>query len=243
MRTADPSIIHRDRARPLCCLLPVRPHLLDRYGRAGAVSARGRAAGDGRPRTACGRGRRASRPFPPSRAGAGPPRPLQVAPQLCPRPVSSAYAPAQRLPPSLPMAPKPGPVHARGAVPIPNPNPAQRCAGSPPGPHGRRSRMHWSPSRESRCRQWASAPQVLPVEAAARYLPLFIFLSRQRSTTSGRVSVAARLDARIDAPTSPARPAARVQCQASECSRDHQYMFGFCHCGHPPMTPLVARTT
>lgn len=79
--------------------------------------------------------------------------------------------------------------------------------------------------------------------AAARYLPLFIFLSRQGSTTSGRVSVAARLDARIDAPTSPARPAARVQCQASECSRDHQYMFGFCHCGHPPMTPLVARTT
>lgn len=104
----------------------------------------------------------------------------------------------------------------------------------PPGPHGRRSRMHWSPSRESRCRQWASAPQVLPVEAAARYLPLFIFLSRQGSTTSGRVSVAARLDARIDAPTSPARPAARVQCQASECSRDHQYMFGFCHCGHHP---------
>lgn len=142
MRTADPSIIHRDRARPLCCLLPVRaPHLLDRYGRTPPLADRvpvpcPRAGGL---REMGARARRAGAvaarhvPFPPSRAG--PPRPLQVAPlQLCPRPVSSAYAYAAL--PSSPMAPKPGPVHARGAVPIPipNPNPAQRCAGSPARP-------------------------------------------------------------------------------------------------------------
>jgi hypothetical protein len=62
---------------------------------AGAVSARGRAAGDGRPRTACGRGRRASRPF---RARTT----TEAAASNYVRPVSSTYAPAAFLPPHPP---------------------------------------------------------------------------------------------------------------------------------------------
>lgn len=193
------------------------------------MSARGRAAGDGRPRTACGRGRRASRPFPPSRAGAGPPRPLQVAPQLCPRPVSSAYAPAQRLPPSLPMAPKPGPVHARGAVPIPNPNPAQRCAGSPP-------RMAVALACTGRRRgNPVAGSGLLRHRFCGRSLPSSFHLFV--TTTIDDIGTCPWPPAWMRELTHqplPPRPAARVQCQASECSRDHQYMFGFCHCGHHP---------
>lgn len=140
MRTADPSIIHRDRARPLCCLLPVRaPHLLDRYGRTPPLGdrvpvpcprARGLREMGARARRA---GAVAARhvPFPP-RAPDHRGR-CRSPPQLCP-PTSQFSVRVCRPPP--PMAPKPGPVHARGAVPIPipNPNPAQRCAGSPARP-------------------------------------------------------------------------------------------------------------
>jgi hypothetical protein len=245
MRTADPSIIHRDRARAhghsaVCSQFapPIYSIGMDARPR-WAIACRCRV----RAREGCGRwapahGVRARSPRVTSlsplarrttEAAAG--RPLNYAP----RPVSSAYAYA--------------------ALPLPWLQNRALCMHAALSQSQTQTRLNaalaprpaW-PSLSHALVAVAGIP--LPAvgfcatgSAAARYLPLFIFLSRQGSTTSGRVSVAARLDARIDAPTSPARPAARVQCQASECSRDHQYMFGFCHCGHPPMTPLVARTT
>jgi hypothetical protein len=176
MRTADPSIIPRDRARPLCCLLPVRaPHLLDRYGRTPPLGDRvpvpcPRAGGL---REMGARARRAGAvaarhvPFPPlarrtTEAAAGRPPPIM--------PPTSQFSVRVCRPPLLPHGSKTGPCACTRRCPNPKPKPGSTLRWLP-APHGRRSRMHWSPSRESRCRQWASAPQVL------RPLATFLFSS------------------------------------------------------------------
>jgi hypothetical protein len=129
MRTADPSIIHRDRARPLCCLLPVRaPHLLDRYGRTPPLGDRvpvpcPRAGGL---REMGARARRAGAvaarhvPFPPlarrtTEAAAGRPPPIM--------PPTSQFSVRVCRPPLLPHGSKTGPCACTRRCPDPNPQP------------------------------------------------------------------------------------------------------------------------